>query len=66
MIDRKGGKVSNFEFFVSDQGGEFMSTVSKFFLKKLGIEHMIGPADSPQYFSVVERANRTIGEMQNL
>ena len=33
------------------------------FLKKWGIEHMIGPADTPQYFSVVERANRTIGEM---
>ena len=27
------------------------------------MEHMIGPADTPQYFSVVERANRTTGEM---
>ena len=24
---------------------------------------MIGPANTPQYFSVVERANRTIGKM---
>ena len=56
MINRKRGKASNFEFLVSDQGEEFMSTVFKKYLKKRGIEHMIGPADTPQYFSVVGRA----------
>ena len=40
-----------------------MSIVFKDFLQKKGITHMIGPANTPQYFSVVERANRTIGEM---
>ena len=63
MIDRKKGRVSTFQFFVSDQGGEFMSTVFKNFLRKKGIQHMVGPPNTPQYFSIVERANRTIGEM---
>ena len=40
-----------------------MSTVFKKFLKKRGREHMSRPADTPQYFSMVERANRTIVEM---
>ena len=39
-----------------------MSTVDKKFLKIRGIQHTIGPTDTFQYFSVVERANRTIGE----
>ena len=43
MIDRQGGSVSNFQFFVSDQGGEFMSNLFKTFLNKRGIQHMIGP-----------------------
>ena len=63
MIDRQGGSVSNFQFFVSDQEGEFMSNVFKTFLNKRGIQHMIGPAGTPQYFSIVERANQTIGEI---
>ena len=63
MIDRQGGSVSNFQFFVSDQGGEFMSNLFKTFFNKRGIQHMIGPAGTPQYFFIVERANRTIGEM---
>ena len=53
MIDRQGGSVSNFQFFVSDQGGEFMSNLFKTFLNKRGIQHMIGPAATPQYFSIV-------------
>ena len=65
MIDRKKGRVSTFQFFISHQGGEFMSTVFKNFLRKKGIQHMVGPPNTPQYFSIVERANRTIniGEM---
>ena len=34
MIDRQIGSVSNFQFFVSDQGGEFMSNLFKMFLNK--------------------------------
>ena len=40
-----------------------MSTVFKDFLQKRGIQHVVGPPNTPQYFSIVERANRTIGEM---
>ena len=34
MIDRKKGHISTFQFFVSDQGGELMSTEFKNFLRQ--------------------------------
>jgi hypothetical protein len=63
MIQRSYGKPALVYTFVSDQGGEYTSATFQKYLRTNGIRHLMGPANTPQYNAVAERANRTIGEM---
>jgi hypothetical protein len=47
----------------SDEGGEFRFSELTIFLQSKGIQIQGGPADTPQFNSIQERGNRTIGEM---
>jgi hypothetical protein len=56
--DRQGNKV---QVLRTDNGGEFMSSQFKHFLKEKGIQHATSPAYTPQFQGKVERMNRTVG-----
>lgn len=50
----------NITIFKSDRGGEFTSTEFEKYLSDHGIIHEMGPAESPEQNSVVERFMRAI------
>ena len=63
QVQRTCGNEMTIQTFVSDQGGEYMGRDFQNFLKQHGTRHVMAPAYTPQHNTIVERANRTIGEM---